>query len=199
MRLLMPEHDLISMWQTRNMGSPGGGPFTFDESTTDFGDPVANALIGWHEGNCHWNIGSLLNIPIGPWSKERDTNISFNHWALDTTAAVTWLDPKIGFEVSSAAGFTFNSENPDTDYTTGTEFHIEGSLVQHLSKKLAVVGRMRVYDLDSMRPHQLVDFTGRCTGSKKLLIAYCVSRRLNPCSITCTVCCARCMSSTSLC
>jgi hypothetical protein len=23
MRLLMPEHDLISMWQTRNMGSPG--------------------------------------------------------------------------------------------------------------------------------------------------------------------------------
>jgi hypothetical protein len=31
---------------------------------------------------------------------------------------VTWLNPKIGFEVSSAAGFTFNWENPDTDYTT---------------------------------------------------------------------------------
>src|SRR5262245_27195312 len=115
-----------------------GRQFHFDESTTDLGDPVANALIGWHEGNWHWNIGTLLNVPIGPWSKERDTNIAFNHWALDTTAAVTWLDPKIGFEVSSAAGFTFNWENPDTDYTTGTEFHIEWALVQHLSKTLAV-------------------------------------------------------------
>jgi len=39
---------------------------------------------------------------------------------------------------SSRAGFTFNWENPDTDYTTGTEFHIEWALVQHLSKTLAV-------------------------------------------------------------
>jgi hypothetical protein len=29
---------------------------------------------------------------------------------------VTWLDPKIGFEISAAPGFTFNGENPDTDY-----------------------------------------------------------------------------------
>ena len=27
---------------------------------------------------------------------------------------------------------------PDTDYTTGTEFHIEWALVHHLSKTLAV-------------------------------------------------------------
>jgi hypothetical protein len=40
--------------------------------------------------------------------------------------------------IVSAAGFTFNWENPDTDYTTGTEFHIEWALVQHLSKTLAV-------------------------------------------------------------
>lgn len=56
-----------------------GRRFHFDESTSDFGDPLANALIGWHEGNWHWNIGTLLNIPIGPWSKARDTNLAFNH------------------------------------------------------------------------------------------------------------------------
>jgi hypothetical protein len=115
-----------------------GRQFHFDESTTDFGDPLANALIGWHEGNWHWNIGTLLNIPIGPWSKQKDTNIAFNHWGLDTTGAVTWLDPKIGLELSSAAGFTFNWENPDTDYETGTEFHIEWALVQHFSKTFAL-------------------------------------------------------------
>ena len=48
-----------------------GRQFHFDESTTDFGDPLANALIGWHQGNWHWNIGTLINIPIGPWSKRQ--------------------------------------------------------------------------------------------------------------------------------
>ena len=33
----------------------------------------------------------LVNVPIGPWSNDRISNISFNHWGLDTTAAVTWL------------------------------------------------------------------------------------------------------------
>jgi hypothetical protein len=51
---------------------------------------------------------------------------------------VTWLDPNLGLEVSTAAGFTFNGENPDTDYQTGTEFHVEWALMQHLSKTFAV-------------------------------------------------------------
>jgi hypothetical protein len=127
---------------------------------------VANALIGWHEGNWHWNIGTLLNIPIGPWSKNSDTNISFNHWGLDTTAAVTWLDPKIGLELSSAAGFTFNWENPDTDYETGTEFHVEWALVQHFSKSFALGITGYHYQQvtgDSGAGATLGDFEGRVT------------------------------------
>src|SRR5262245_47585910 len=112
--------------------------FNVDDSTTDLGDPIVNALIGWHEGNWHWNIGALLNIPIGPWSETSSTNLSFHHWGLDTTAAVTWFDPKIGWELSSAAGFTFNWENPDTDYESGTEFHVEWALLRHFSQKFAL-------------------------------------------------------------
>jgi len=141
-----------------------GGRFHFDESTTDFGDPVANALIGWHQGNWHWNLGTLLNIPIGPWSQTSDTNISFNHWALDTTGAVTWFDPKIGWELSSAAGFTFNWENPDTDYETGTEFHVEWAVVRHFSQKfsLGVVGyHYQQVTGDSGAGATLGDFKGR--------------------------------------
>ena len=143
-----------------------GRHFDFNESTTDLGDPVANALIGWHEGNWHWNIGTLVNIPIGPWSKDSDTNISFNHWGLDTTAAVTWLDPKFGLELSSAAGFTFNWENPDTDYETGTEFHVEWALVQHFSKTFAlgVAGyHYQQVTRDSGAGATLGDFEGRVT------------------------------------
>lgn len=114
------------------------GRHDFDDSTTDLGDPFFNALIGWHEGNWHWNIGTLINVPIGPWSKTSVTNLSFNHWGLDATGAATWLDPTIGLELSSAVGFTFNWENPDTDYETGTEFHVEWAVVQHFSKKLGI-------------------------------------------------------------
>ena len=62
-------------------------------------------------------------------------NLGFNRWALDITPAVTWFDAKSGAEISAAAGFTYNWENPDTDYKTGTEFHVE--LMQHFSKPFA--------------------------------------------------------------
>jgi hypothetical protein len=79
---------------------------------------------------------------------------------------VTWLNPKIGFEISSAAGFTFNWENPDTDYTTGTEFHIEWAFVQHLSKTFAVGIAGYHYEQatgDSGAGATLGDFKGRVT------------------------------------
>jgi hypothetical protein len=53
-------------------------------------------------------------------------------------AAVTWLDPARGLELSVATGFTFNWENPDTDYKTGTEFHVEWAVLQHFSKTFAL-------------------------------------------------------------
>jgi hypothetical protein len=115
-----------------------GSHFEIEDSETNFGDPVLNALIGWHEGNWHWTLGALLNVPIGPWDTERVSNISFHRWGLDTTAGVTWLDAARGHEVSVAAGFTFNGENPATDYKTGTEFHVEWALMQHLSKTFSV-------------------------------------------------------------
>ena len=123
---------------------PGGtiiGPgshFDFEDSTTDFGDPLVSALIGWHSGNWHWNLTALVNVPIGPYDDNSSSNISFNHWAVDTSAAVTWLDAAKGHEVSVAAGFTFNWENPATDYRTGTEFHFEWALIQHLSKTASI-------------------------------------------------------------
>lgn len=111
--------------------------FGFGDDTTAFGDPVPTALIGWHHGNWHWNLSTLLNVPIGQWSESKIANMGFNRWALDTNGAVTWLSPT-GLEASAAAGFTFNWENPDTDYDSGTEFHVEFALMKHFSKTFAL-------------------------------------------------------------
>lgn len=115
-----------------------GGTFGLSDSTFAVGDPLATAFLGWSSGNLHWKLTGLLNIPVGAYSKTDLVSMGFNRWAADLTGALTWLDPKTGFEVSLAPGVTFNGENPDTNYKTGTEFHLEGAVMQHLSKSFAV-------------------------------------------------------------
>ncbi len=156
----------LSLGPPINQTFTRGQTFSETDSSTDFGDPVLNAVIGWHEGNFHWNVSTLVNVPIGPWSNSSSSNLSFNHWGLDTTAAVTWLDPAIGLELSAAPGFTFNWENPDTDYRTGTEFHVEFAALQHFSPKFAVgVAGFHYQQVtgDSGSGAKLGDFKGRVT------------------------------------
>ena len=141
--------------------------FEIQDSTTNFGDPVLNALIGWHEGNWHWAFNALLNVPIGPWDTESITNLSFHRWALDTSGSATYFDPKSGHEVSLTAGFTFNGENPATDYKTGTEFHVEWALMQHVSKTFTFGIAGYHYEQvtgDSGAGARLGGFEGRVTG-----------------------------------
>jgi hypothetical protein len=143
-----------------------GRHFKIEDDSTKFGDPVLAALIGWHEGNWHWNFSTLVNVPIGPWDEKSISNIAFHRWGLDTSGALTYLDPSKGFEVSVAAGFTFNWENPDTDYKTGTEFHIEWGLTQHFSKtfSLGLAGyHYQQITGDSGSGARLGDFEGRVT------------------------------------
>ena len=143
------------------------GHFDFQDSTTNLGDPVLNALIGWHEGSWHWTVGALLNVPVGPWDTESISNISIHRWALDTSGSVTYLNAKSGHEVSVTAGFTFNGENPATDYKTGTEFHVEWALMQHPSKTFAfgIAGyHYQQITGDSGAGARLGAFEGRVTG-----------------------------------
>ncbi|MBS7698372.1 MULTISPECIES: transporter [unclassified Chelatococcus] len=103
-----------------------------------FGDPVASAVLGWHSGKFHWNTTLLVNVPIGDYREGGLANLAFNRWAADLSGALTWLDPELGVDLSATAGFTFNGENPATDYRTGTEFHVEWAATKTLTKELSV-------------------------------------------------------------
>jgi len=114
------------------------GSLGISDHTFAIGDPLATAFIGWNSGNWHWKVAGLVNVPVGEYERTNLVNMGFNRWAADLTGSATWLDLKSGFEVSLAAGFTFNGENPDTNYKTGTEFHLEGAVMKHFSKEFAV-------------------------------------------------------------
>jgi len=127
-------------WKDVEAGlAAGGGVVQVNDQDieTNFGDIVPGMLLGWHHGNWHFKTHTLVNVPIGFWERGNLANIGFNRWAIDNAAAFTWLDPKIGLELSAIAGFTYNWENPATDYKTGTEFHLEYAAVQNFSKRFA--------------------------------------------------------------
>jgi len=143
-----------------------GLSFSFADDKTAFGDPLLSSFIGWHSGNWHWNVGVMVNVPIGQWETGQLANIGFNRWAFDFTGALTWFDPKSGLELSGAAGVTFNTENHDTDYKSGTDFHLEFAAVQHFSKQFAIglVGyHYQQLTGDSGAGAVLGDFKGRVT------------------------------------
>ncbi len=143
-----------------------GRRFNVSDDTFSFGDPVGLAQLGWHRGNWHWRVAGLLNIPIGAYDQNSIANMGFNRWAVDTHASVTWLDTTRGLEASTTAGFTFNGNNPDTDYRTGTEFHVEFALMQSLSKSFGIGLAGFHYQQvtgDSGAGATLGDFKGRVT------------------------------------
>ncbi len=115
-----------------------GQSFGLKDDTFSYGDLVLNPFLGWSRGNFHWRLFSFISMPTGQYSKGSLANLGINRWALDVSGAMTWLDPALGLEISSVAGFTFNGKNPKTQYRTGTEFHVEWALMKHFSKAFAV-------------------------------------------------------------
>jgi hypothetical protein len=139
----------------------------FASDETAVGDPVIGSMLGWHQGNWHTSVSTLLNIPVGQWEEGNPTNIGFNRWAFDATGAVTFLDPAAGVELSGAAGFTFNGENLDTGYQTGTEFHAEFAAMLVASHTFSIGVNGYWYDQitgDSGGPAVLGGFEGQVFG-----------------------------------
>jgi hypothetical protein len=115
-----------------------GGPLlnaqgSRSDSTTGFGEPAFSAILGWHQGNNHWSVTATGFAPAGAYSADALANVSVNRPGVDIKGAYTWLDMMTGLELSGAVGMTFNMANTATDYTTGTEFRVEGAINQHLA------------------------------------------------------------------
>ncbi|UWQ93051.1 transporter [Rhodobacteraceae bacterium M382] len=99
---------------------------------------IIPASFFWSSGKVHTNLYALIIAPTGQYDPNGSVNIGRNYWSADLVAALTWFDPERGTEFSVVPGVMFNSENEDTNYRTGTEFHMDFMFNQFVSEELSV-------------------------------------------------------------
>ncbi|MGI9414621.1 MAG: transporter [Hyphomicrobiales bacterium] len=80
---------------------------------------------------------------IGGYRDGALDNLAFNQRALNVNAFATWLEPKMGLELSASAGTTFNGENSDTGYETEDEFHLEFAELKRLKEIETIMLKQR--------------------------------------------------------
>jgi hypothetical protein len=69
-------------------------------------------------------FGVDVAVPTGNFDRNDFANIGLNHWSVQPTIGYHYFDPQ-GFELGVAARAIFNTENPDTDVTSGNELVLD--------------------------------------------------------------------------
>nr|HPG72462.1 transporter [Syntrophales bacterium] len=106
-----------------------------DDDRFGLGDIIIDPIIlGWHSRNVHVTVGLDIYIPTGSYNKDRLANIGRNYWTFEPVLGVTFLSDG-GFEVSAKFMYDINTENDDTKYRSGQEFHVDYTVGYHIGKE----------------------------------------------------------------
>ena len=119
---------------------PGGGTVTGSESDslTGIGDLYPSFSVKWNRSVHNFMAYTMAGVPVGSYEATRLANLGANHWSLDAGGGYTYLDSTSGREFSATLGFTYNFENPDTDYRNGTSAHLDWAASQFLSEQVHI-------------------------------------------------------------
>jgi hypothetical protein len=114
---------------------PGGGPASIrrSDSVDGLGDIVLMPLMLNYKATEDFSGNFRLGIyaPTGDYEVGRLANPGKNYWTIEPTLALMYFGQKTGLEASLFTGLSINSGNDDTDYNTGNQFHVDGTLAQH--------------------------------------------------------------------
>ena len=149
-----------------------GKSINLDDNETGLGDIIVQPIMLSRKFNPDFKINSRLTIytPTGEYSVGQLANTGKNFWTFSPSLELMYFGQKNGIEASLFSGVDFNTENPDTDYTSGTQLHFDGTLAQHfpLWGGLAGAGVNGYYydqlDGDSGDGARLGDFKAMTTG-----------------------------------
>jgi hypothetical protein len=142
-----------------------------EDSDSGLGDiTLIPALMAWNSGK--WTTSLILSFyaPTGSYEVGRLANLGLNYWTFDPTIAFSYADEESGFNFALFTGVTFNTENSDTDYKSGSVLHAEVSVqkILPLGSAFATLGLNGfIYEQisgDSGSGASLGDFKGSSIG-----------------------------------
>ena len=81
-------------------------------------------------------------MPTGVYDIQRVANTGLNYWTFDPEFGFTYLNSKTGWDLSAALGYSINTENAATRYTSGEILHLDVSAARslHGGLKPGIVG-----------------------------------------------------------
>jgi hypothetical protein len=120
------------------------GPFSITREEHLFDSRYGFSDFGL-QGNLRWNHGvhnfmtyGFVNMPTGTYDPSRLANFGIGHWAVDGGGGYTYFNPHTGYEFSGVLGFTYNFENPSTQYKNGIDMHFDWGASRFLTKQIQV-------------------------------------------------------------
>ena len=109
------------------------GTLRRQSKVSGFGDlTVLPAMLAWKTGD--WQINALLPIyaPTGNYQKGRLGNPGLNYWTFDPMLGMAYSNQNSGVNAMLHAGYAINTENPDTNYRSGSLLHFDAAIQQIL-------------------------------------------------------------------
>jgi len=116
--------------------------FTISGSRTDtvtgFGDLIPQFNVRWNSGSHNFMTYLSGNLTVGAYDPTRFANIGIGHNVIDAGGAYSYFNPQTGREWSATLGFTYNFENPRTQYQNGIDMHLDVGASQFVTKQLQI-------------------------------------------------------------
>ena len=103
------------------------------DSTSGVGDMILFPLMmAWELADWQFDAFLTVSAPTGDYEVGRLANPGLNYWSFDPTVGVAYNNEEIGFNAALHTGVLFNTKNQDTNYHSGSAFHLDGSIQQIL-------------------------------------------------------------------
>lgn len=98
------------------------------QSKEGLGDVIFGTALGFHHSEKFHSILSMDFIaPTGQYDRNDLANIGRNYWVFEPVYAMSYVDPA-GLNIDAKVMYDFNRKNPDTDYRSGQELHVDYAL-----------------------------------------------------------------------
>ena len=125
------------------LGGPGLSRSDSAGGALDLYPIVSNS---WNSGSHNWMVYATGDVPVGDYQSDRLSNLGLGHGAIDAGGGYTYLNEQNGREFTAVAGFTYNFENPSTNYQSGIDSHLDWAASQFLSENWEVGVAGYAYD-----------------------------------------------------